>query len=94
LAVGCLNLFVALALVSVSLLLGLAVSIVALLCDRARATDPTQARTEGSEVTPTLLFARRVIIQWVTFWVTPFEFTFDLIETELDRRGVDLSKGQ
>jgi hypothetical protein len=44
-------------------------------------------------VTPTLLFARRVIIQWVTFWVTPFEFTFDLIEAELNRRGVDLSNG-
>jgi hypothetical protein len=24
-------------------------------------------------VTPTLLFARRLIIQWVTFWVAPFE---------------------
>jgi hypothetical protein len=63
-----------LALVSVSLLLGFAVSIVALLRSRPRgATDPTQARAEGSEVTPTLLFARRLIIQWVTFWVAPFE---------------------
>jgi hypothetical protein len=44
-------------------------------------------------MTPTLLFARRVIIQWVTFWVTPFEFTFDMIEAELYRRGVDLSNG-
>jgi hypothetical protein len=56
------------------------------------ATDLTQARAEGSEVTPTLLFARRVIIQWVTFWITPFEFTFDLIEAELHRRGVDLAQ--
>jgi hypothetical protein len=57
------------------------------------ATDLTQARAEGSEVTPTLLFARRVIIQWVTFWVAPFEFTFDMIEAELYRLGVDLSHG-
>jgi hypothetical protein len=36
-----------------------------------------------------------VIIQWVTFWVTPFEFTFDMIEAELHRRGVDdLSNGR
>ena len=35
-AVACLNLFVAVTLVSVSLLLGLAVSILLLLCDRAR----------------------------------------------------------
>jgi hypothetical protein len=45
-------------------------------------------------VTPTLLFARRVTIQWVTVWVTPIEFTFDMIEAELHRRGVDLSNGQ
>jgi hypothetical protein len=44
-------------------------------------------------VTPTLLFARRVIIQSVTFWVTPFEFAFDMIEGKLHRRGVDLSNG-
>jgi hypothetical protein len=44
-------------------------------------------------VTPTLLFARRVIIQWVTFWVMPFEFAFDTIERELHRRGIDLSNG-
>jgi hypothetical protein len=36
-------------------------------------------------VTSTLLFARRVIIQWVTF---------DMIEAELYRRGVDLSNGR
>jgi hypothetical protein len=44
LAVACLNLFVALALVSVSLLLGLAVSIVALLCDRAREAQPIRLK--------------------------------------------------
>jgi hypothetical protein len=60
---------------------------------RVVATDPTQARAEGSEATPTLLFARRVIIQSVTFWVTPFEFAFDMIEGKLHRRGVDLSNG-
>jgi hypothetical protein len=45
-------------------------------------------------MTPTLLFARRAIIQWVTFWVTPFEFTFDMIDAELHRRGIDLPNGR
>lgn len=44
-------------------------------------------------MTAILLFARRAIIQSVTFWVTPFEFVFDVIEAELHRRGVDLSNG-
>jgi hypothetical protein len=35
-------------------------------------------------VTPALLFARRLIIQWVTVWVTPFEFTFDMIDAHGD----------
>lgn len=39
-------------------------------------------------MTPALLFARSFIIQWVTVWVTPFEFSFDMIEAELRRRGV------
>jgi len=43
-------------------------------------------------MTPTLLFAWRAIIQWVTFWVTPSEFVFDMIEMELHRRGVDPSR--
>jgi hypothetical protein len=43
-------------------------------------------------VTPALLFARRLIIQWATVCVTPFEFTFDMIEAELVRRGIDLSE--
>ena len=46
LAVACLNLFVALALVSVSVLLGLIVSIVALLCDRAREAQPIRLKLE------------------------------------------------
>jgi hypothetical protein len=37
---------------------------------------------------PALSLTRRLIIQWVTVWVTPFEFSFDLIEAELHRRGV------
>jgi hypothetical protein len=42
-------------------------------------------------VTSALLIARHLIILWVTVWVTPFEFTFDVIEAELHRRGVGLS---
>jgi hypothetical protein len=50
LAVTCINRFVALALVSVSLLLGLAVSIVALLCDRARESQPIRLKLERRAV--------------------------------------------
>jgi hypothetical protein len=50
LAVACLNLFVALALVSVSVLLGLIVSIVALLCDRARESQPIRLKLERRAV--------------------------------------------
>ena len=49
-AVACLNLFVALALVSVSVLLGLIVSIVALLCDRARESQPIRLKLERRAV--------------------------------------------
>jgi len=42
-------------------------------------------------MTPSLLFARDFIIHWVNFWVAPVEFTFDMIESELERRGIDLS---
>jgi hypothetical protein len=42
-------------------------------------------------MTAALLFARRAIVQSVTFWVMPFEFIFDVIKAELHRRGVDLS---
>jgi hypothetical protein len=50
LAVACLNLLVALALVSVSLLLGFAVSIAALLCDRAREAQPIRLKLERRAV--------------------------------------------
>ena len=50
LAVAWLTLFVALALVSVSLLLGLAVSIVALLCDRAQVAQPIRLKLERRAV--------------------------------------------
>ena len=46
LAVACLNLCVALALVSVSLLLGLLVAVAALLCDRAREAQPIRLKLE------------------------------------------------
>jgi hypothetical protein len=44
LAVAFLNLFVALALVSVALALGFAVSLLALLCDRAREAQPIRLK--------------------------------------------------
>jgi hypothetical protein len=41
-------------------------------------------------MTQALLFARVFIIHCVTLWVSPAEFAFDMIEAELERRGVDL----
>jgi hypothetical protein len=41
-------------------------------------------------VTPALLFARGCIIYWVKVWLAPVEYTFDMIESELERRGIDL----
>jgi hypothetical protein len=43
-------------------------------------------------MTPALLVTRSLIIYWVTFFLAPVEFTFDMIESELERRGVDLRK--
>ena len=41
-------------------------------------------------MTPALLFARESIIYWVKVWLAPVECVFDLIESELQRRGIDL----
>jgi hypothetical protein len=41
-------------------------------------------------VTPALLFARDCIIYWVNVWLLPVEYAFDMIESELERRGIDL----
>ncbi|WP_271613404.1 hypothetical protein [Bradyrhizobium sp. CCBAU 51627] len=37
---------------------------------------------------PALLIARDCIIYWVNFWITPVECVFDVIESEIARRGV------
>jgi hypothetical protein len=44
--IACFNLFVALAVVSVGLLLGLSVSLVALLCDRTREPQPIRLKAD------------------------------------------------
>jgi hypothetical protein len=41
-------------------------------------------------MTQGLLFARDSIIYWVTMWLAPVEPIFDMIESELVRRGVAL----
>ena len=41
-------------------------------------------------MTPALLLARDCIIYWVNVWVAPIGCAFDIIESELGRRGVDL----
>ncbi|NEU95802.1 hypothetical protein [Bradyrhizobium uaiense] len=39
-------------------------------------------------MTPALLMARNSIIYWVNAWLAPLECMFDMIESELARRGV------
>jgi hypothetical protein len=41
-------------------------------------------------MTPGLLLARDCIICWVTVWLAPVVSIFDMIESELVRRGVAL----
>ena len=43
-------------------------------------------------MTPALLLARDCIICWVNVWLAPVECTFDMIESELARRGVTLER--
>jgi hypothetical protein len=45
-AIACLNLFMALAVVSMGLLLGLSVSLAALLCDRTREPQPIRLKAD------------------------------------------------
>ena len=40
-------------------------------------------------MTPALLLARDFIIYWVKVSLAPVEFTYDMIEAELRRRGID-----
>ncbi|WP_198024772.1 hypothetical protein [Bradyrhizobium sp. Cp5.3] len=39
-------------------------------------------------MTPLLLLSRDCIIYWVNIWIAPVEYVFDLIESELERRGI------
>lgn len=39
-------------------------------------------------MTQALLLARHVIIYWVHLSLVPVEFTYDMIEAELERRGI------
>ncbi|WP_167767602.1 hypothetical protein [Bradyrhizobium frederickii] len=39
-------------------------------------------------MTPALLIARNCIICWVNVWIAPIECAFDVIESELARRGI------
>lgn len=41
-------------------------------------------------MTSALLLARDGIICWVAVWLAPVECAFDMIESELVRRGVEL----
>jgi hypothetical protein len=41
-------------------------------------------------MTPMLLLSRDCIIYWVNVWIAPVECVFDMIESELKRRGIPL----
>jgi hypothetical protein len=41
-------------------------------------------------MTPALLFVRDCIIYSVNVWLIPVEYAFSIIESELERRGVQL----
>ena len=41
-------------------------------------------------MTSALLLARDCIVYSVNVWLVPVEYTFDMIESELERRGIDL----
>jgi hypothetical protein len=43
-------------------------------------------------MTPALLIARNLIVHWVTLWLAPVEYAYDMIGSELERRGVDLQE--
>ena len=45
-------------------------------------------------MTTALLLARDCIICWVNVWLAPVECAFDLIESELVRRGVELEAAE
>ena len=94
LAVASLNLVVALALVGLSLLLGVTISLLAGLhafVDREAAADQAASpAAEGHFMTSALLLARDCIIYSVNVWLVPVECAFNMIESELVRRGVQL----
>ncbi|WP_165435499.1 hypothetical protein [Bradyrhizobium sp. Leo121] len=43
-------------------------------------------------MTPALLIAPDCIIYWVNVWTAPVECVFDVIESELARRGIALDE--
>ncbi|MFK4530476.1 hypothetical protein ABIF90_008457 [Bradyrhizobium japonicum] len=45
-------------------------------------------------MTPALLLARECIIYSVNVWLAPVESMFDMIESELVRRGIALEGGE
>jgi hypothetical protein len=45
---------------------------------------------EGRFMTPALLLVRDCIIYSANVWLIPVEYAFSIIESELERRGVQL----
>jgi len=41
---------------------------------------------------PALLFAHDLMASWMSVWMAPFEATFDMIESELDRQRATVPK--
>ena len=53
------------------------------------ATNPLRRHFEENEMTPFLILARAAIIGWTRLAVFPLEITFNAVEGELKRQGVD-----
>jgi hypothetical protein len=60
----------------------------------AASGDSSAAQSGEAWMTSALLLARQCIIYWVTISLTPIEFTYDIIEAELQRRGIDDESAQ
>jgi hypothetical protein len=91
LAYASFNLIVSLSLMELRQLLGIAILWFAWSRMRASCeanTGEMPCRSEDHRMTPALLIARYCIIYWVNVWIAPAECMFDIIEQELERRGV------
>lgn len=63
-------------------------------CARRSRAGAACGQAGGLRMTSALLLARDGIICWVAVWLAPVECAFDMIESELVRRGVELDEAE